>query len=221
MAKDDEQLEFFQKVFLKAHPNPERKGCPGAEALKTIARQTHPGTHPGEGHLGECSPCFADYLAFRQEWRRLIRLRILSAAVAASLLVASFLGFYFLKLRQRPVAEIAEIVRTVDLSEKGALRGASGSNLLEAVSLPAGRVRVIVILPKMSGPGVYIISVSRDQNSQNILAHGRGLAQGDDKRRTVSVLLDLRKTKAGSYFLTTTHDDDESSYYYPLNVEGS
>jgi hypothetical protein len=218
MAKDDEQLDIFQKVFLEANPNPERKGCPGPEALKTIARQTRPGSHPDEGHLGECSPCFADYLALQQEWKRLLRLRILSAAVAASLLMLSFLGFYFLRLRAQPVADIAEIVRTVDLSEKGSLRGAGGSNLLEAVSLPAARVRVIVILPKMSGPGVYVISVSRDQNSQYILAHGSGSAQGDDKRRSVSVLLDLGKTKAGSYFLTTTHDDDESSYYYPLNV---
>jgi hypothetical protein len=220
MAKDDEQLDFFQKIFLEAHPNPERKGCPGPEALKTMARQTRPGSHPNEGHLGECSPCFAEYLALRQERKRLLRLRILSAAVAASLLVVSFLGFYFLMLRARPVTDIAEIVRTVDLSEKGTLRGAGGSNILEAVSLPAALVRVIVILPKMSGPGAYVISVSRDQNSQDMLSHGNGLAQGDDKRRVVSVLLDLRKTKAGSYFLTTTHEDDESSYYYPLNVEG-
>src|ERR1035438_5714781 len=214
----DEQLDLFRKVFLEANPNPERIGCPGAEIFKTIARQPRPGTHPAEDHLGTCSPCFAEYLSFRQEWKRARRFRVLASAIVACLLIASCAGFYFFK--HRGLHADTEMARTVDLSEKGTFRGDGGeSSHLEAVSLPAARVRVLVILPKMSDPGVYAVSVSLDQTSRTVLAHGSARAQGDDKRRTVSVILDLRRTPAGSYFLATTHDQDEASYFYPLKVD--
>lgn len=33
------------------------------------------------------------------------------------------------------------------------------------------------------------------------------------------MVIDLRKSKPGSYFLSTTHEQDQASYYYPLQIK--
>jgi hypothetical protein len=111
------------------------------------------------------------------------------------------------------------MARIVDLSNYGALRGGTGLSPLEAVELPSARVQLTVILPKLSDAGTYKVSVSRDRSSDHVLASGTSVAQGSDQHRTVTVLLDLRATRPGSYFLASTHDKDEASYFYPLRIE--
>ena len=89
---------------------------------------------------------------------------------------------------------------------------------LEAVALPATRVRVRVILPRFSEGGKYTIAVTQDKYGRDVLAKSVGSALVDGSREVVTVVLDLRYAKSGAYFLQTTRDQDEASYYYPLEV---
>ena len=212
----------IKDFFLTAHPNPGREGCPDPAVLRAIASNQLPATHPARLHLASCSPCFSDFRAFKESRVQKTSHRktfAWLAALAACLLLAIGLTVANVR-RERPTADLGPLMaRTVDLSNYGALRGSAGLNPLEAVSLPSARVQLTVILPKLTDAGTYKVSVSRDRSSDQVLASGAAVAQGSDQRRTVTVLLDLRGTHPGSYFLATTHDKDEASYFYPLRIE--
>jgi hypothetical protein len=90
---------------------------------------------------------------------------------------------------------------------------------LESVSLPAALVKVTIILPRFSRAGQYTVAVTRDQTVNDPLAHGNATSIGSGDREEVSVDLDLRKSRPGSYFLSTTHEQDQASYYYPLQIK--
>ncbi len=214
----------IKDFFSTAHPNPGREGCPDAAVLRAIASNQLSATHPARLHLASCSPCFSDFRAFKESGIQKTSHRkafAWLAAVAACLLLAIGLGLTITTLRrERPTTDPGPLMaRIVDLSNYGALRGSNALNQLEAVSLPSARVQLTVILPKLSDAGTYKVSVSRDRSSDQVLASGAAAAQGSDQRRTVTVILDLRGTHPGSYFLATTHDKDEASYFYPLRIE--
>lgn len=212
-----------REFFLKANPNPRREGCPGKEVLRAIAANKLSETDPARLHLASCSPCFSEFRAFKEalSQKKSFQKQLLPWAAAACLLVASGVGIYITNFNRPQVNEARQsspVSKTVDLSNYGTLRGGEAKRL-DAVSLPSSTVRVTVVLPKLSDPGLYIISVSPDRDSERVLASGAASAAGDDRRRTVTVLLDLRTTRPGSYFLATTHNQDQSSYFYPLQVE--
>jgi hypothetical protein len=118
---------------------------------------------------------------------------------------------------------MAAIPETIDLSNAGTLRSLSSNSdqpsPLQSVSLPAALVKVKIVLPRYSRPGQYVVAVTRDQSVNAPLAHGSAAATGNGDREEVSVDLDLRKSKPGSYFLSTTHEQDQASYYYPLQIK--
>jgi hypothetical protein len=213
------QPDPIREFFLKANPNPAREGCPGERVLRAIAANELPESDPARLHLASCSPCFAEFRAFKESLKRR-RQKVLTWLVAVCLLTAVGIGIVLtqVKSRRSHETEMALVDRTVDLSNYGALRGGGKTNRLEALSLPSARVRVTIVLPKLSDPGTYTISVTRDQTSGRVLTSATGAAQGNDRRRTVTVPLDLRNTQAGSYFLATTHEQEEASYFYPLKI---
>jgi hypothetical protein len=87
------------------------------------------------------------------------------------------------------------------------------------VSLPAALVKVTIIFPRYSRPCQYTVAVTREQTVSAPLTHGSAAATGNGDREEVSVDLDLRKSRTGSYFLSTTHEQDQASYYYPLQIK--
>ena len=115
------------------------------------------------------------------------------------------------------MAETTAVPQTVDLWNAGTFRGDQPGQL-QSVSLPAALVKVTIILPRYSEPGRYDVAVIRDQASRSLLAHAASTATGSGGREEVSVYLDLRKCRDGSYFLSTTHEQNQASYYYPLEI---
>ena len=115
-------------------------------------------------------------------------------------------------------SDMAATSETVDLSNAGTFRG-NQPTPLQAVSLPAALVKVTIILPRYSEPGQYAVSVTRDQRGSDLLAGASGTTTGSQDRAEVAVVLDLRKSPPGSYFLSTTHEQDQASYYYPLQIK--
>jgi hypothetical protein len=118
---------------------------------------------------------------------------------------------------------MAAIPATIDLWNAGTLRSLPSDpaqpSPLQSVSLPRALVRVTIILPRYSRPGQYAVAVTRDQTVNDPLAHGNAASIGRGDREEVSVDLDLRKSRPGSYFLSTTHEQDQASYYYPLQIK--
>src|SRR5580765_2192286 len=65
-------LEVAADYVRSGFPNPERLGCPGSEALKSIAGRhlNFPEAEDIVDHIATCSPCFLEYNAMRRRSRR-------------------------------------------------------------------------------------------------------------------------------------------------------
>ena len=225
----DEELRLLHQIAqsgaLQASPNPAREGCPPLAVLAEMARAPWPADHPFYAHVKHCSPCLQAMLAHRSAHSRRSRfLRPILAVTACILLICSLLWWRSRLSARRPgLAPITAAlwaqapIRVVDLSEYGTYRGDSTATPT-SIDLPATAVRVRLILPRFSEVGVYTVGVTRDRGGHPVVAAGTGTATLAEGRTVVTVLLDLRSTPAGPYFLATTHDGEESSSYYPLQI---
>ena len=72
--KWDRVQKKLQDAILTSYPNPNRKGCPGTEALFELAkRAAELGTLEGDArweHVTHCSPCYKEYLDARDQLRK-------------------------------------------------------------------------------------------------------------------------------------------------------
>src|SRR5689334_16300743 len=101
--------EVLQEAILRDYPNPERKGCPGAEVLKRLAARPRPIRDADWEHATHCSPCYREFLEFRAETlerdqRRKLQRR---AAIAAAIVLLGLLAYWALHDRRKP-----EVART-------------------------------------------------------------------------------------------------------------
>src|SRR3954453_19981770 len=68
-----------QESILRNYPNPERRGCPGDEVVRSVAARTQLDADESWEHITHCSPCYAEFLAYKDELRtirsREVRLR--------------------------------------------------------------------------------------------------------------------------------------------------
>lgn len=196
--------------------------CPDEPFLKLLAKKSRqiPLTDSRVSHVANCPICMRTLLDLRETHQTRRRRLILTLAIASCLLVTA--AIFVLNHRslnpQTQVANEVVIPQTVNLWDAGAFRGDQPGQL-QSVSLPAALVKVTVILPRFSDPGRYAVAVTRDQRGNELLAQGESNATDNQSRKEVSVLLDLRKSKPGSYFLATTHENDQASYYYPLQIK--
>ena len=201
--------------------------CPDEAFLEGIARQSKQIalSDPRVDHAANCPVCMRRLLGLRSQYQSRRRTLVFTAAVGCCLLIVAALVVVSWRGANTPrlTDNMAAIPATIDLWNAGTLRGfqsdpAQPSPLL-SVSLPRALVKVTIILPRYSRPGQYTVAVTRDQTVSNPLAHGNAASIGSGDREEVSVDLDLRKSRPGSYFLSTTHEQDQASYYYPLQIK--
>jgi hypothetical protein len=222
----------IRQFFLEANPNPERQGCPDEKTLKDMAENKLPLKHPARLHLASCSPCFAEFRSFKDQYdvSRSLKQRTVAWAIAACLVVAA--GIYGSRVlfehefaspigskTQTGNAQTVANDRTIDLFDHGTVRGGSEPNPLDAVSLPSSLVHLRLILPRFSDPGSYTVAVSKDKGGSDIVARGSGMTVADRSHLLLEVTLDLRRAQVGSYFLATVRESDNGTYYYPLKVQ--
>ena len=83
-------LDALGRALLRDFPNPERIGCLDPALLKGIASHEVPLDQADRwlDHLTSCSPCYRDFVAFHEGFRRR-RLSILVAVVAGVLLAVT------------------------------------------------------------------------------------------------------------------------------------
>jgi hypothetical protein len=158
-------------------------------------------------------------LGFRQEIRSRRRKSAVGGLVTACLVIAAVIAVARYGIHKlSPASNMAIVSQTVNLWDVGTFRGEQPGQL-QAVSLPAARLKLKIILPRFSPPGQYLIAVTRDQSGNGVMAEGSSAALASGNKETVAVDLDLRKAKSGQYFLSTTHEQDQASYYYPLQIK--
>jgi hypothetical protein len=205
--------------------------CPDAAFLMGLAGRSKQIalSDPRVDHAANCPACMGRLLDLRSASQSRQR----RLALAAALACCCVLGVTFVVLSRRRAnmpqspSEMAATPVTVDLWNDGTLRNSQPNpaqtnptqlNPMQSLSLPAAFVKATIILPRYSEAGRYTVAVTRDETGNEALARASAAATGNGDREEVSVSLDLRKTRPGSYFLSTTHEQDQASYYYPLQI---
>src|SRR4051794_23719755 len=70
-SRENEFLDMQREVrdmLRRTYPNPERVGCLDQQTLEAIARGELPPDNPGHAHVMECSPCYEESYAMRQQF---------------------------------------------------------------------------------------------------------------------------------------------------------
>ena len=195
--------------------------CPDKGFLRDLARKSKSIalSDPRIDHTANCRECMSKLLELREQNRSHRLWMAFPAAITACALIAvSVVVAWHVMGRKAPPANTSVVAQTVNLWDAGTIRGEQPGQL-ESVSLPDALVKVTIILPRHSEPGLYLVAITRDQNGTGVVAEGTAtsVANGDQQRITTD--LDLRKAKAGPYFLSTTHEQDQAAYYYPLQIK--
>jgi hypothetical protein len=196
--------------------------CPEKTFLRELARKSRriSLTDPRVDHAANCPACMSKLLTLRRENRSRQR-RLAFALAAASCVVIAVVIISLSRFgvfKQATPPNMATAFETVDLSNSGSYRGEQPGSL-QSVSLPHALVRLTIILPRFSQSGEYLVAVTRDHNGNDVLAEGHATAINRGDSEVVSVDLNLRQAKAGSYFFSTTHEQDQATYYYPLQIK--
>ena len=178
---------------------------------------------PRVDHVTSCNYCLGRLLQFRATRPAGTSPRFRHAAVAAMGLACLLVGFVLANAwnRRHPAVvqvQSAEVHRTLDLSQYGTYRGGEPKSN-PPLHLPAALVRLELVLPRLSQPGVYSIMVAPAKNGLNRVACATGSAVGADPRTVVTVSLDLRSAAPGNYTLSTQLQGEDAPYTYPLQIE--
>jgi hypothetical protein len=208
--KEEERLlKALNRVFLNGYPNPERKGCPGSDVLKAIAsrRLTLEEAEPWIDHLSTCSPCTREFTEFRKHFQRQRILR-LSGVAAGLLLVVALAAWLFLK---RPAEPVRLEAVTLDLTNRGVLRGPEQNPPNSPLQLAKGHLDLTIYLPVGSETGIYEMQVVREPGQPIWSAQGE--VKVENYKATLRVQADLSGFNPGLYLLAIRPKGWSWSYY--------
>ena len=89
--KFDQISRAVQESILRNYPNPERRGCPGDEVVRSVAARTELKADDVWEHITHCSPCYTEFLAYKEKFReqrrhevRVRRRTVIGLAAAAA-----------------------------------------------------------------------------------------------------------------------------------------
>jgi len=204
--EDQRVFEAGRRYFSTAFPNPNRVGCPGTEVLRDIAfrkvdRSTAKQWHT---HLMQCSPCFVEYVAFRDQARRLHMMRRVATAAAIAIVCVGLWFAYragiFHPSRTVQVAhgKITYLPKHANLRDLAPLRGAEGKPL-PPLEFARDYVDLTLDLPIGNEPGQYDVEIAEQLDQPLVTATGtaslmNGVAE-------LEVKLNLITLHPGLYYL--------------------
>ena len=174
---------------------------------------------PPIAHVGRCPYCLRRIMQLREEKHtpQLIDRRKIWTVAAVVCCLALIVGLLSRTFRMRLPNELATSAQTLDLSMQGTVRG-SASSQSPVIQLQRNVDELRLILPIFSEGGPYSVKILADRNKEVNVAEGAGSAVPEGDKMILSVKLDLRSAKPGTYFLSTTHGTGAASYYYPVEV---
>lgn len=220
-------LRAARAYALKRFPNPDRKGCPTAAEIGSMARRevSLSNIRASAQHIATCSACLSDYLAARERWTRRRRHTFAIVATAAGL-AAAIIGIISLRsptpapptpppLAQERQAQPALQLATLDLRPLDATRGEPDSPA-ETPVLTRANVRLTILLPAGSDHGNYQFEIRDERGSPKI--YGAGIAVIRNYVTTIETTLDLRKLNPGRFTWSIRRAEESSWRSYPLTV---
>jgi len=219
-AREENRLiKAGQRVLLDGgYPNPDRIGCPGVEALKALARRKADLRQSDRAvlHIGGCSPCFIEYMAFQKQATRRKTVELLLAS--AALLILAVVGGWAWKTHRfhgfggNVATNVPYQKVTVDLRNRLILRGDQVPSANSGpIELPRGRLDLTLLLGKGSGPGNYEIRVSTEL--ERAIVSATGTATIENGNAEVNVKLDLSRLAPDTYILAIGHAGAERNEY--------
>jgi hypothetical protein len=223
-----EQLRTYTQRQPRSARTPE---CPDDAFLREYA--VRPGTFslsdPRVQHVTSCGHCLPALLEFRSAVAVRSRAPARLAAIAVLCAACLIVGFVVAKYWNRqnspasnpPPGQQASAVidRTVDLTNYGTYRGAEGQPPKPPLNLPAALLHVNLILPRFSEAGPYTIIVIAGREGTNRIAYATGTASAVRNQTKLTVTLDLRRARPGSYVLLTELSGQDDWYSYPLRIQ--
>jgi hypothetical protein len=221
-SRDPASADEIDVLFGTANPNPDRTGCPPPETLEALARHELPMEHPAYVHLVECSPCYEEFIAYRQEVDSAEPLRLLDrravrwAAVAALLVLIAVGGWFFARRGGQPNppptrAVLSEARLELDLRPYTVSRSETNLPPQPPLALSPRRLALSLLLPVGSEPGAYQVQLLGDRSQ--VAASASGQADIVNFVTTLRVALDLSAVPVGDYRLAVRRDGDAWSFY--------
>jgi hypothetical protein len=194
--------DAVQQAILRNFPNPERKGCPGDGVVREIAARRELIEDDAWQHITHCSPCYATFLQYKDDFRRQRRRRglFILAAAAALVVVGSSVGIY--EANQHGGRIITPTEQTyepaiLDFRDTSPKRGAETATPRRGPwSLPNRRLDLTIYLPFGSEPENYEVRLSKTGQT---LVTVQGKAQINQGNTLLRVRLDLSRYAPGSY----------------------
>lgn len=194
--------KILQQAALKEFPNPERIGCPPEEALDAMARYKRPATEADLHHITHCSPCFATFLAARQNARKQYIVRAAIAFACAAVLAA---GIYF-AVRPQARYRALPVIAQWNLENASPLRGAE---IRPQVTVEAPRQRGIVLirLPFGSDDGRYDVEIRSSRSAASPIKNFHGVAVIQNGYTILRIQMDFSNLATGKYTVAYRHAD--------------
>jgi hypothetical protein len=209
------QPDEIDEVFGRAHPNPERIGCPSHDVLVALARRERPMGDPAYGHLAECSPCYLEVRVLKQTADFQRRRMLLWAAAAALILTTASAGWFVATRQDGAVADRPQVRAQLDLRPYTITRGEPQRDL-PPLAVTRGDLLLPLLLPTGSEPGSYDVEI-RDSNALT-----RASAHGNAERRnyvsTLEVAIGVANVARGEYTLAVRRDNNEWQLF-PLRLQ--
>jgi hypothetical protein len=207
---DDEQLteeqrramlDLLEQAALHDYPNPNRIGCPGSDFLKRLAtnRKSISLNDPNLEHVARCSPCFGEFVGYREHAKRNLFTRRAALAVggAAAAGIAALVVKSSISRESHPdVYEHAEI----DLSQADNSRGGESQpeSATPQASLPRSNLDLVITLPFASPEGDYEVQILHSNgNSTGLKASGKAYLLGG--KTILHIRIDLKSLPPDSY----------------------
>lgn len=231
---DDSSDEVFERIqdivqqaILREYPNPQRKGCPGAEVLRELANRPRPTRDAAWEHVTHCSPCYREFLDLREEVRRWLELqhrqalrrRIVLGGIAVALAGAGVAAYEIFERREPPPTELGTFVpASLDLRDASATRGAGGQagQAKPLRTLPAKRLDLKILLPVGSEPGSYDIEWLKDIDKPLLSISGNASVEGGNT--VLRIKLDLSRQTPGNY-LIGLRQPPSTWTFYPVTLQ--
>jgi hypothetical protein len=198
--KFDQISRAVQESILRNYPNPERRGCPGNEVVRSVAARSELKADDVWEHITHCSPCYAEFLTYKDEFRRTrqheVRVRrrtLIGLAAAAAVAVPVVL------VTQRDDSAEQVVIAEWDLERYAPSRSLEQDPNQPPFRAPLKRGRIRARLPLGTDKGTYQIEVRRTEEGA-ALKTATGNADIVNGHTILPFEIDLSDLAAGSYF---------------------
>ena len=196
--------KLLEQTILREYPNPERRGCPGGDALKRIAAQDRPPTSdPAWQHTIRCAPCYTEFLEYRRQYQAARQRARIHRRYAMSGLAAAVLICLALILVWRPFSDVFRPTFR-DIAQIRNFRG-EGQSAQPSLTLPAANLDLTLRLPVGSPEGNYAVLVLPEPGSAPV-ASGTGKAHIANGNTMLRLRIKMGKLKPGIYYLDFRRD---------------